>query len=274
MIDRRFLICDSEVKKGLQRALRHVEVDSIFDERQNLQSYLDEFINWITNSSHNNVKGLDTSMSKVYSNGLEQSLQSFVTLTDFQGKRFRLSKKESRNLSWLLDQTSGKIFWIEDQELKENDSMFLSYPLTGCSEDVDDFNRSLDTADNLGVSVFLDLSWYAVGTGVDVDLSRPSISEVFFTLDPVMPVKLNLGLRISKHRRNDMIQLLSDQGDVNILATMLATALMPEYPHDWFVDHYLSKQMSICVKNNLVPSAIMTAAFDQQGNMVPVLTYQ
>jgi hypothetical protein len=121
-------------------------------------------------------------------------------------------------------------------------------------------NQLLEHASELGVPVLLDMAYYAIAHGIDIDVDQPCITDVVFSLSKSMSVPLRLGMRFCRSNHDDLIQVNSDLRLFNRLAGTIGIHIMNQYSHDWVVEKYLDRQRKICDTLGITPSMTLTLA--------------
>lgn len=252
-------LLDPTIQQELQSQLSCVQLDSTPPGQWKIDSYLDTFTNWLQSSRNNRITALDTFKHRAYSNGTCDSIAEFVHRHS-KTRRLRFSQAEFVLSKITCNNINCAWTWLEEDRISANDAVVVSLPFSGNGSTIPDFDTLLDTCDQLGVPVLLDIAYFGISFGLDVDLSHPCITDVTCSLSKPINTFLRCGIRFSKELYDDRIQLLSDLGIVNRQATTVAEHLMSKFSCDYIVDTYADRYNTICNELGLGKTNTITLA--------------
>lgn len=238
--------------------IRDVDVD--LDNWDN-QIYFSAFDNWIKNSHYNKFTGIDLFPYRAYGAGTIDGIQSFIHRHGMS-KRIRFSRAEFVGSKIVCNHASFNWAFLEDGPISDNDAVVLSFPFSGNGNLYENCDQLLDYCDKLNVPVLIDAAYFGISHGITIDLSRPCITDVVFSLSKPFSTQLRLGYRITKQLFDDVLQLNSDSKIYNRYAVSAGIKLLNKFSHDWLIEKYHPIQQKICKEFNLTPSATVTLASD------------
>lgn len=163
-----------------------------------------------------------------------------------------------------VDSPTGKFF-----DLDEEDWVYISIPFFGDGELSDKTEGLLNQADLLNIPVVIDCSLLPLASGFNIDLNRPCIKEVIFTIGSNIGMyKSQLGIRFSKYSDKDNtgadgsagvppIQLLNgvDEGFVSFADLIIANNVLKVFSADYLYDSCRELQLEICQELHLLPTS-------------------
>jgi len=163
-----------------------------------------------------------------------------------------------------IDSPTGKFF-----DLDEEDWVYISIPFFGTGELNDKTEGLLNQADLLNVPVIIDCSLMPLSSGFEINLNRPCVKEVIFTLSNNIGMQKNkVGLRVSSYTDNDNagadgsrgtapIQLLNSSKErlVSNLELMLTSRLLETFSMDYLYNECKDIQKEICNDFDLLPTS-------------------
>jgi hypothetical protein len=163
-----------------------------------------------------------------------------------------------------IDSPTGKFF-----DLDEEDWVYISIPFFGTGEISDKTEGLLNQADLLNIPVIIDCSLLPLASGFNIDLNRPCIKEVIFTIGSNIGMyKSQLGIRFSKYTDKDNtgadgtagvppIQLLNgaDESFVSSTELLVANSVLNEFSSDYLYDSCREIQLEICQELDLIPTS-------------------
>tara|TARA_B100000809_G_C15052000_1_gene499253 strand:+ start:56 stop:1117 length:1062 start_codon:yes stop_codon:yes gene_type:complete len=175
-----------------------------------------------------------------------------------------------------VDSPTGKFF-----DLDEEDWVYISIPFFGEGEVSDKTEGLLNQADLLGVPVVVDCTLLPLAKGFDINLNRPSVKEVIFTIGSNIGMyKSQLGIRFSKYSDKDNagadgsdgvppIQLLNgvDEGFVSFADLLVANDVLKAFSADFLYNSCREIQLEICQELDLIPTSCVNICMIPEHNM-------
>jgi hypothetical protein len=258
-------LLDPVVQQSLEQLHQLQTQRDVARESWDLNRYLDTWTSWILSSSHNQINGLDKFPFRACSAGVSDSIASFV-YRHCRKRKIRYSRAEFVGAKIVSNHCGAEHAALEDAAITVNDAVILSFPFAGNGSRHPDHDAVLDTCDRLGVPVFIDMAYFGISHGLQIDLDRPSITDVAISASKFLSTPLRLGVRYRREYVDDTIQSLSDQKVLNRWAADLGEKLLTKYNHDWFVDRYVPLQKNICLEAGIEPTPTFTLALGDESH--------
>lgn len=219
------------------------------------------FPDWIRAGNRYKLHNFDLFKYANFSQGTQESFLNFYMMN--KDRRLRVFRGD---YWWHMEIWSRSGFdwaYIEDDDIKENDACICSYPFALYGEEHPRFNWLLDECDKVGAKCLVDFIYLPNSTGVvDIDLSRPCIDEITFSLSKTFPVQTaKIALRMLKRHPKDPMQMSNDENIGNRLSAGLALELIDKFPVDYMVNKYSDAQDRWCSKLGLKKSSVVHFAY-------------
>ena len=186
----------------------------------------------------------------------ESFAQFYIRYKDY---RLRIAKGEYFYHQMMKSlRYEGNFAWLEDEPIQSGDVVLISLPFADTGDYYIGIDNILDQCDQLGVPVMLDLAYVNLTIGkylnYKIDFARPCIEYVVSSLSKVFPVEnMRIGIRLQKTKAEDQLYVINEENYnyINLLSAYVGTAMMEEFPADWVVNKYRSKQLEMCEKLGL-----------------------
>lgn len=257
-------LLDPHIQQELQTQLSCTQLDSTPPGEWKIDSYLDTFTNWLQSSKLNQITDLGAFKHRAYSNGTCDSIAEFVHRHS-KYRRLRFSRAEFVLSKITANNVRCNWEWLEEDQIDRDDAVVISLPFSGNGSMIPDFETLLDTCDQLGVPVLLDLAYYGISFGLDVDLSHRCITDVTCSLSKPVNTFIRCGIRFTRALYDDRIQLLSDLGIVNRQATTVAENVMLKFSSDYIGNTYAERYNKVCNDLDLVKTNTVTLALGREN---------
>jgi len=258
-------LTDPVIQDEIFKLLKIITPESVDLNIWDSKNYFNSFRNWITSSSKNTVYGFDDFQHNAYCAGTYDGIQSFIH-RHVTTRRIRFSRAEFVGSKIISNNAQAKWCYLEDDALDKNDALVLSLPFSGNGNCYSGHDSILKECSNLNIPVLIDLAYFGISSGLNIDLSHKCISDVVCSLSKPMIAQFRLGLRLTRDYHDDQIQSLSDSKTYNRIAVIIAINLLNKFSHDWIVDRYLPKQQKICKHFNITPTQTLTLALGDSTN--------
>ena len=252
-------LLDPAVQSALKSQLAVAEIDSSPPGQWKINSYLDTFTNWIQSSSQHRIIGLDEFKYRAYSSGTVDSIAEFIC-RHTNSRRLRFSRAEFILSKIVSNSVNNNWTWLESEPLESGDALVVSLPFSGNGSTIPDFDTLLDTCDQLDIPVLIDLAYLGISYDLDIDLTHTCITDVTCSLSKPLNSFLRCGIRFTRELHDDRVQLMSDLGVVNRVATKLAEDLMLKFPGDYIFNTYKKRYEEVCAKLGLEKTNTLTLA--------------
>ncbi len=218
-----------------------------------LDMFKNKFVEWISNSKYNELRGLDYYKDISYVHGTIQSFDHFYLLQ--KKKRFRFFKGE-----FFYHKCSFQHDWnweyIENDHIKNGDAVILSVPFSDYGKQhpllTEEF---LNYCDENSIPVMLDFAYYPMAKNISVNLRHKCIQLITFSLSKAFygMEHLRVGIRMVNEFRHvdDGIGAFNEQQMVNRIGAAMGYELMSKYPVDYNWDTFGEKYSEVCKEMNL-----------------------
>lgn len=235
----------------------------IFD--NSVQStFLDRYREWITSTKLNKLYGLDNFKFAAQSHGTTQGFDSFYIRN--HNRRFRIFKGEYmyHGATW---KTNIKWSFIEDGPLLENDAVVMSMPFSNTGEVHNDAEQVLNTCDEVGIPVLLDMCYWGNNAGISFNLDRPSITDITFSLSKSFPVaNLRIGVRFTREDYDDSLLIYKSTNYTNRLSAAVGVEVLNYLDIDHNYLTYRTTQEKFCKQLGVRPSKTVFFGLDENNN--------
>ena len=252
-------LTDGAVEQELFRQLSLVRPEQVALDNWSNIIYVDSFINWIKGSTHNQIQGLDEFAHSAYSHGAIAVIEQFINRHSGQ-RRIRFSQAEFVASKITCNNIGVEFLHLEAGPIESNDAVLISMPFAGNGGIWPGYNDMIAQCNQLNVPVLLDLAYYGISHGMNIDLTHPCITDVAFSLSKPLVTQLRVGLRLTREHHDDILQDNSDLKVYNRISAWIAVQLMEKFPCDYSISKYLDNQIDICNNLGITPSATITLA--------------
>ena len=216
---------------------------------------------WIKQGTRYKLDNFDQFQFANFSQGTQESFLNYYMMN--KNKRLRVFKGD---YWWHMEIWSRAGFdwaYLEDDDIRNNDAVICSYPFALYGEEHPQMRQMLDDCDRVGARCLIDFIYLPNSNNVvNIDLSRPCIEEITFSLSKTFPVQTaKIAIRMMKKRPTDPMQMSNDENIGNRLSAGLALELINRFPVDYMVSKYQHAQEYWCQKLNLKKSGVVHFGF-------------
>lgn len=245
-----------EIINYADRILSEITLDKL--EKVTNQKHDQAWREWLKNSDHNKINGLETMKHSAFIPGTTDAFGEFMSR--YPTRRVRASRSDFILTRILAKNWTRTFLELEEEELKENDLLIISHPFSGNGGVYPE--NVLDHADRLGVPVMLDAAYFGNSQGVTYDLNRECIKDFAVSLSKCLaPNQLRLGIRFTRDKVDDGVTAGLLGADIyDRLGCHIAIELMRRYSHNDVVKLVKPISDSICFEHNLQATNTMTLA--------------
>jgi len=217
---------------------------SITSSSNDLKRFESRFLSWLTTHKTNKISGLECFQAD-YSEGTTQAFDSFYTR--HKRKRFRCFVGEYFYHLKVWQACEFNWAWTNGDDLQPGDALVLSVPFCDTVIQHSKLNDILDQCTEKNIPVLLDLCYYTISSGIDVDVSYPCVDTVAFSLSKAWPVSnARIGMRYTRSEIFDGQKLHSTIGYNNNIGARIGNAVLDQYGPDWIVDKRIQRYSVIC----------------------------
>jgi len=226
--------------------------DGVTDHRE---KFIERFGRWIRSSELNTIDGLDAFSHVTQTNGTSEAFSMFMQRHSnrnfkFYKGDFMMHKVASNNLN-------AKWEWIFNYgQVKENDAVIISCPFSDTGSIKEDMDQLLEWCSSLQVPVLIDMAYFGMCYGLNINVDQPCVEEVTFSLGKTFPlIGARAGIRFQKEEIDDPVLFTNQHGIVNNFAAMVGQFALEIAGPDYIVDKYKQTQIEFCKLTNTQPSS-------------------
>jgi len=254
--DREKFVHDSVIKAANNRCLWDTDLQ---------RTFLDEYYAWIQSTTLNTITGIDNFKIKAFSQGTTEAFDKFYLKNS--SRRLRYFKGE-----YMYHQVAGRQYFdyagvfIEDEALEVNDCVVISLPFSDTGGEHPRMQEVLARCDELNIPVLLDFAYLGICSGINFDLTHPSITDVTFSLSKTFPVPhLRIGMRLTRHDDDDALMVMNKTSYTNRLSMSVGLDLIRTWSPDFIPTQYRTKQQQLCTELGVEPSNSIIFGIDSQN---------
>jgi hypothetical protein len=211
----------------------------------------DQFPNWIKAGNRYQLQNFDLFKFANFSQGTQESFLNFYIMN--KDRRLRVFKGDYWWHMEIWTRAGFNWAYLEDDDIRAGDACICSYPFALTGEKNSKFDWLLDECDRVGAKCLVDFIYLPNSNNVvDIDLARPCIEEITFSLSKTFPVQTaKLAIRLLKTKPYDPMQMSNDENIGNRISAGMALELINKFPVDYMVSKYSSAQDYWCNKLGL-----------------------
>lgn len=255
---------ESNVKTYINNAFSGTAATTWLDDDTVHDRFLTVYNQWIRNTKLNQIEGLDAFPVAAFANGTSEGFDKFYLKN--HTRRFRCYHGE-----YMYHPASWRNYFpgwsrIEDEPLHENDAVVVSLPFSDTGDVHSDFDRLTAECTQLGVPVLVDMAFYGIVGGLAVDLDRPCVTDITFSLSKTFPIAhARAGMRLTREDDDDSLLVHHKTKYTNRLGAGLGIELMQHYPADYNYNRWRPNQERLCRELGVEPSKSVIFGIDTKG---------
>ena len=244
-------IANSKVISLIDKTLK---TELLFDDKI-LETFLNNYYEWLKASKLNNLDGLKFFDKLSYVHGTTQSFDFFFL--ENKMRRMRCFKGDFiyHKVSW-KNYFKEKWKFIEEDELRDYDAVIISVPFSDSGSLHPQTENVLNICDDLKIPVLIDCAYYSISNGVNLNIKRPSIDTVTFSLSKPFygAERLRIGIRCKKNFTDDTVNLFNQFQQINRIGAGIGIELCKSFDTDYNFTNFRDKQVKVCKELNIEPS--------------------
>jgi hypothetical protein len=215
-----------------------------------VDDFLDNYVNWLSNSKINLLTGFDKFPYKTYANGTTEVFDKWYIR--YKHRRLRIFRGEYMYHFATYRNLDMPYKWLEDEPLKENDHVIISLPFADSGNIRHETISILNTAVLLNVPVLIDAAYLGLTHNLEFDFSHPAIDTIAVSLSKTFPVAhLRIGMRLMREDYDDGLDIYHKTGYQNRWGATLGNQLITNYSIDYNPTCYEHWQRFKCQEMNL-----------------------
>lgn len=235
---------DYDVEKLVQSKLITSDVITAIKGSNYLHQFENKFSSWLSKNNVNQLIGLENYHAD-YSEGTTQAFDSFYLRHRFKKFRcfvgeyfYHIKTWQANNINWS---------WTNGADLQTGDALVLSQPFCDTVKQFDNLNQILENCSRLGIPVLLDLCYYVISDGININLNYDCIDTVAFSLSKAWPVSTaRIGMRYTKKEIFDGQKLHHSIGYNNNLGAYIGNIILDNYSSDYIVHQRRDQYEKLC----------------------------
>ena len=251
-----------EMDNVLLDILQRVTTDQVTNDLGIKDKFLERYVEWIKSTELNALKGLDNFKVSAYSSGTSESFDKFYLKN--HNRRFRCFKGE-----YMYHQVAWRNYFpdwkfIDEEPLAANDAVVISLPFSDTGNPHNEMHVVLNECDRLGIPVLIDMAYFGICHDIIVNLDRPCITDVVFSLSKCFPVShLRIGMRLTRTDDDDTLLVHHKTNYINRLGAGVGLALLDKFGPDWNYEQYSQNQRIFCNTLQLLESNTVIFGIDE-----------
>lgn len=211
------------------------------DELDRLES---RWSTWISQHKYNHLRNLDLFHAD-FSQGTTQAFDSFYLR--HRDRRFRCVVGEYFYHIKIWQSTNLQWSWTNGADLGSGDALVISVPFCDTAMKPQNLESMLERCDDLNIPVLLDLCYWPISFGIDLDVNHACIDTIAFSLSKAWPISTaRIGMRYTRPGIQDGQRLHHDIGYNNNLGAFLGNVILDHFTVDYLVDLYRPRYHQIC----------------------------
>ena len=223
--------------------------------RQVKQKYEEKFLSQLLEYPHSSIKGLEQFTH----------VDSIIGCTQFIDNIYQSHGKNVfvlENDYGYHKQIRGDSVKIENiKHLKRDSHIILSVPQAYCCGIPDLYDPILEVADMLGIHIHLDLAWWTISKGLNIDVTHKCIETIGTSLSKPFSLSRNkIGIRLSKTKMNDAVAVHNKRNLVPFSLLKIGLSYLEQNKISYMWDSYGDVYTQICETCKMRPLPIFFMA--------------
>lgn len=206
---------------------------------------------WINNSTRINLQGFGQLKHFTFSQGILDSLNSFITSTDllYMPKKIYYFHRE------ILQDKKITIKDVFNDSIAHDSTLLFELPSPWYA--TNEILEKIKEAKEKNCKIALDLTWLpATNTSIDLDLDM--VDQIFFSMNKTWPIHdLRPAFRWSKQRVNDAQTFQYDYCSYPKVAANMFMKLIDQIELDFVYNKYKQSADQICKLFQLTPTTVL-----------------
>ncbi len=232
------------------------------------ERFIETFKKWIGKTEINSIKGLDAFSYVTQTNGTSEAFQMFMLRHN--KKKFKFVKGD-----FMMHKIASNVMgvdweWIYDyNDIEEHDAVIISCPFSDTGGIHADMENLLQRCNTLNVPVLIDMAYFGMCYGLNIDVDQPCVEEVTFSLGKTFPlIGARPGVRFQRKEIDDPVLFANQHGIVNNFGAMIGEFSMSVWNPDFIANKYMRSQLIVCNKLELKPTNCVIFALSNHGDHV------
>ena len=246
-------IKDDEIINFINKISTKIEMMDVLRNNELKDVFLNNYIKWVSQTSLNNIEGLNNFKYKSYIHGTIQGFDMFYS--EFNSRTFRFFRGEFIYHK-LCARNNYKFKYIDEIDINENDAVIVSLPFADSGDEHERMKILMEECERKKIPVLVDLAYINLAENLNVNLNYNcvhtvtlSLSKAFYSLD-----RLRVGMRLKKDFNDDPIDVFNSIGMVNLFGMHVGNKLINEFSPDFLCKKYKTKQHELCDELGIKPS--------------------
>lgn len=217
------------------------------------EQYKETFYNWIQGSKINYIDGLENFKHVTITNGTSEAFSMFMMKHNTKRMRFfkgdfMMHKIASNNMEmdWEYIDPGSK------NDIMHGDAIIISCPFSDTGEEHHLMGHLLDRAQLLKCPVLIDMAYFGMCKGIEINLNRDCIETVTFSLGKTFPlIGARAGIRFQREEIDDPVNFANQVGIVNNIGCMIGNFAMEAWGADYIPNKYGEAYTRFCEDNDI-----------------------
>lgn len=232
-------IRDQDVLNFINQMLSH----DLYNCSSSLREFTECFKDWLP-SSLNRIEGLEKFQAD-FSAGTTQAFDSFY----FRHRNLKFRCFVGEYFYHLKNWISNSVKWSfisDDDPLTHGDALVLSVPFCDTGSLPDNLDSILNICSDKKIPVLIDACYYPISNIGIIDVDRPCVDTVCFSLSKLFPVShFRIGVRYTRPAIYDGQKLHDSIGYNNYISSYIGLNLIKNFDSDYIYLKYKDKQKEV-----------------------------
>ena len=218
------------------------------------ERFIETFSRWIRKSKLNVLKGLDAFPHVTQTNGTSEAFSMFMQR--HSKKNFKFFRGDFMMHKVASNHLKANWEWIFNYgQIKKGDAVIISCPFSDTGGIKEDMHQLLDWCSQNEVPVLIDMAYFGMCYGINVNLDYPCVEEVTFSLGKSFPmIGARAGIRLQREEIDDAVLIANQHGIVNNFGAMMGEYAMSCWGPDFIANKYMKAQLIVCNQLELKPT--------------------
>jgi hypothetical protein len=224
--------------------------------------FKDKMISWLTASTLNQIRGLETFNRVDIINGCTQFIDNLYMSGYVQTIEGDYKYHERLGYSFTRSIPGTLIPGIP---------LIISLPFPGTADIHTGMNGILDECAKKNIPVHVDGAWITCSRTIDFNFDHPAIVSLGISLSKGLGLGWNrIGLRWTKEEKADSISIMNDFHMCNRMTTIVALYILNNIEPDYFWKKYADVNEKVCRDFDLTQTKAIHVAIDRSGELVGI----
>ena len=243
---------DKDVMQFLDTVKQDANSQSALDGISPHKDFVKDYFDWFRQP--HDINGIQKFDSLAFCNGSSEAFDKFYH--KYMHKNLRFLRGE-----YMYHQIMAKRFFknysfIEDDiDITKDDVVVMSLPFSDTGGMPPNFDRIMETCEDLGVPVLLDLAYINLAKGLSFNVDYRCVDTITTSLSKAFPVAhWRIGLRMQQVNVDDTLDAYQMNSYINTHSVNVGHSIIKNYAPTYSYDKFRPEQLIKCIDLGLTPS--------------------